>query len=334
MRRGALLCFLLSMACSQPSPPAPARAFYSWRTRFAPTPIELEALKRLRVTRLYLRAFDVAWRAGAAVPVGRVALEAGPPPGVEVVPVVFVTNEAMRRTDDPGALAERTWREVRSLGLAFAELQVDCDWTTQSRGAYFAFLEALRALAAPHAVHLSATIRLHQVKYARRTGVPPVERGALMFYNVGELVAGAPRPSIFNAEDASRYLERLDEYPLPLDTALALFSWAVHERGARVVGLLEKPDVAALAAEPALSPDGPGRYRVTRDALVGGAHLAEGDVLRLEQMTPALAHQAAALLDGALHPKGPTTRILFDLDERTLAAHPLDDLDALFLPRP
>lgn len=333
MRAWQLIGAVLFAACSRP-PTAPDRAFYAWRTRFALTEKETAALTRLHVTRLYLRAFDVAWRGDAAVPVARVVLDAPVPGGVQLVPVVFLTNETMLHEPQPAALAAKVWREVQSLGLRFDELQLDCDWTTKSRATYFAFLEALGRLASEQRVRLSATIRLHQVKYARRTGVPPVERGVLMFYNVGALEAGAPRPSIFNAEDASKYVATLDDYPLPLDAALPIFSWAVHERGDRVVGLVEKPDLAALAAEPGLAADGEERFRVKSDLLFAGEHLAAGDTLRLERMTPARAREAAALLDHSFHPRGPTTRILFDLDERNLATHDLEHLDALFTPRP
>lgn len=334
MSRLLVLGLFLVTACARPAPSPPARGFYAWRTRFSLSDVERDALGRLHVTKLYLRLFDVARRNGAPVPVGRVQLDAPLPAGVEVVPVVFLTNETLLHEADPAALAGHVWAEVKSFGLNFTELQLDCDWTPQSRATWFRFLEVLRGLAGAESVRLSSTIRLHQVKYAARTGVPPVERGMLMFYNVGTLEAGAARPSIFNAEDAAKYVATLDDYPLPLDVALPVFSWAVHERGERVVGLVEKPDLTALRAEPALVPEGGEQFRATRDLLWAGAHLAEGDVLRLERMTPERTRQAAALLDQSFHPRGPSTRVLFDLDERNLATHTLEELDALLAPRP
>ena len=77
---------------------------------------------------------------------------------------------------------------------------------------------------------LSATIRLHQVKYYKQAGIPPVDRGMLMFYNMGKLNALTAENSIYNSNDAAGYIETVDDYPLKLDLALPAFSWAVHFR--------------------------------------------------------------------------------------------------------
>jgi hypothetical protein len=126
------------------------------------------------------------------------------------------------------------------------ELQIDCDWTDLTRAAFFDFVTELRVLVHREGALLSATIRLHQVKYRERTGVPPVDRGMLMFYNMGGITADADTRSIFDRARAESYLARLPEYPLPLDAALPIWSWTVHTRGDRVVGLLQSTDPAEL----------------------------------------------------------------------------------------
>ncbi len=318
--------------CSRPG--RTTRAFYFWKTTFRLAPVETEALARHRIQRLYLRLFDVAWdRAAAkAVPVGRLAFGQPVPEGLEVVPVVYLTNAVFEQGTEPVGLARQVWTLARAMAgegaFVFPELQVDCDWTDSTREAFFAFCRALREQAAP--VRLSATIRLHQVKYARRTGVPPVERGMLMFYNVGSLQAAPQRPSIFNEEDAGRYVAQLDAYPLPLDAVLPVFSWAVQGREGRVVGLLPKPDEAALGANPALTSLGPGRYRASAATLLRGAYLQEGDTLAVEAMRPGEARAAADLLARHFHPRSPFAIALFDLDERNLKAHGPEDLEALY----
>src|SRR5207253_974111 len=115
------------------------------------------------------------------------------PPGIEVVPVIYLRESALRRGGPEGArdLAAQVWREVdaraREAHLAVRELKMDCDWSEGTRAAYFTFLATLRDLARPTGITLSATIRLHQIKYRERTGVPPVDRGMLMFYNIGRI---------------------------------------------------------------------------------------------------------------------------------------------------
>jgi hypothetical protein len=179
-------------------------------------------------------------------------------------------------------------------------------------------------------VRTSATIRLHQVKYSGRTGVPPVDRGMLMFYNVGRLSADPARPSIFNAEDAARYASFLDGYPLPLDGALPIFSWAIQGRSGQVIGLLPKPDLAALDAASGLRRVSADRYQATGPTLLGGDYLQAGDTLAIEAATPRVARQAAALLAGHYHPRGEFTLALFELDERNTQSYEPQDLEAVY----
>jgi hypothetical protein len=324
--------------------PAAARAFYYWRTTFALSPAEERALRELHVDRLYVRMFDLAWDAVAAAPaeLGAIAPAADAhvhvPTTVEIVPVVFLRDEVLRRTGVAGAaaLAARTWRGVQAraaaLGIAPRELQLDCDWTDASRDAFFAFVRALRTVTRGSRLALSATIRLHQVKYRERTGVPPVDRGMLMFYNMGTFRSDVGARAIFDADAAQKYLARVADYPLPLDVALPIWSWTVHLRDDRVVGLLQSTDPAELAALPFLADAGPDRHVATRTAFLHGELIREGDVLAGEVTGPAETLAAARLVASHLAPPGgaPRTVSLFDLSERNLTRHGNDPLDQVF----
>jgi hypothetical protein len=248
----ALLLALASCkaAASSDGPPA-GRAFYYWRTTFALSSAERAALSEARVSTLYVRVFDLGWSAieSRAEPLGALTATEPAPAGVEVVPVVYVKNEVFQQLarDRIGELARTTWAAVRErttiLGAPH-QLQLDCDWTPSTRDAYFEFLRQLRQVAG---VPLSATIRLHQIKFREKTGVPPVERGMLMFYNMGTFNAALGQRAIFDAPIAAQYLERLPSYPLPLDLALPVYSWTVQLRDDRVVALLQATDPARPA---------------------------------------------------------------------------------------
>jgi hypothetical protein len=332
--RAVLLLACLLAGCAKS--PDGKRAFYFWRTDFALSPAEQSQLTTNRVSRLYLRLFDVSWNqlTAQAEPIGLTTFTTPPPPGLEVVPVVFLRNELFTHDPDPAALADRLHTLVRARaqtgGFSFHELQVDCDWTDSTREAFFAFCRRLRTNLRADGATLSATIRLHQIKYSQRTGVPPVERGMLMFYNLGRLAADTERPSIFNTEDAARYTASIDAYPLPLDAALPVFSWAVQSRAGRVVALLSKPKLDELAANASLENAGARRYVAQAPSFVSGGYLQIGDTLSLEVMTPAASKEAAELLARHFHPRGPFTISLFDLDERNLHDWTSKDLDTLF----
>ena len=340
MRGLVLVVALTAAACSASArsadAPPPQRAFYYWRTTFQLSPAEQRAIAELGVSRLYLRVFDVTWSTAEAAPsmIGKVVPASGArvPTGVEVVPVVFLRDEVLRRAPRAtAALARDVWAEVvrrmALLGQAPRELQLDCDWTDSTRDTFFALVAAVRAAAK---LPLTATIRLHQIKYRERTGVPPVDRGMLMFYNMGTFSADPEARAIFDPASAARYLARVSEYPLPLDVALPIWSWTVHLRDERIEGLLQSTDPDELAALPFLTRAGSDRYVVTRSAFLHGTLLREGDVLKLEVTGPAEVLAAAEQISPHLAAGARRTVSLFDLSERNLARHAVATLDQVF----
>ncbi|MDR3556328.1 MAG: hypothetical protein P4L55_16360 [Syntrophobacteraceae bacterium] len=317
--------------------PRATRAFYYWRTVFALSHSEKAVLRDHGIERLYLRFFDVAFDPvrGRAVPLALCQFRQQPPPGVAIVPVVFFENAVFERGCDPGALAEKVWKLVREMAgsqsLSFRELQLDCDWSQSTRQSYFQFCRALGSSCRPEGIRLEATIRLHQVKYFRRTGVPPVDRGMLMFYNMGRISANPLRPSIFNVEDAARYTAGLTRYPLPLDGAVAIFSWLIHAgANGRVCGLMEKIDTATLDKSPFLRHISSGRYQVVASAFFQGTYLNRGDTLVVEAMTPDVSRRAASMLADINLPGKHFTLALFDLDQRNLQRYSDRDLESLY----
>lgn len=312
------------------------RSFYYWRTTFALSPAERAALVDVGVTRLYVRMFDIEWNASERRPrmVGKLAVarDQRVPPGIEVVPVVFIRQDVFKQLDAAtGAqLARDTWSEVKQrselLGATPREFQLDCDWTDSSRDRFFGFTRDVRSASG---VTLSATIRLHQIKYREKTGVPPVSRGMLMFYNMGTFSAEVGDRAIFDAAQAEKYLARVDDYPLPLDVALPIWSWTVHVRDDRVIDLLQSTDPDELPKLDFVIPGGLDRFVVTRNAFLHGALLRQGDVLKVERMAPRDTQAAADLLRPHLA-SGTRTVALFDLSERNLQRHGKDTLSVLF----
>lgn len=329
---GAMVCALLLAGCRRPV--APTRAFYYWRTTLALSQAERGAIERHHIQRLYLRLFDVVWDKTAATPVGRIEFNQPVPSNLDVVPVVYVANSVFEKEPKAEDLADRVWGLVAGMantgGFAFRQVQVDCDWSDSTREAFFAFCRTLRARAHAAHVELSATIRLHQIKYPHRTGIPPVDRGMLMFYNMGQLVAEPARTTIFNSEDASRYVSFVEDYGLPLDAALAVFSWGIHSRDGQIVGIINKTTAATLDALPALRREADQRYRAASPSLLHGTYLQEGDLVMQETMTPQLTRQSAALLAGHFHPRTGATLALFDLDERNLNNYGPQDLEDIY----
>lgn len=313
-----LFLFLLT-CCTQPETQI-SPAFYHWRTRLALTETERNYLHGLRVKKLYAKFFDVDWSESAQQALPQALIELAPetlPDSLVLIPTVFITNRTFLNlpASEIPQLAANICDKIKALAKApFEEVQLDCDWSEKTRDAYFQLLISLRACFGA-TVSLSATIRLHQVKYAEQTGVPPVDRGMLMFYNMGDVEAGEEWNSILNLETAQQYLDKnTARYPLPLDVALPLFSWGVLFREGKMIRLINNLSAADLARDERLRATGPNRFEVVRSGYLDGNYLYTEDEIRIEAVQTENLMAAAQLLK----------RYLPQASQRNLAFYHLD----------
>jgi len=258
-------------------------------------PQEQALVKQLGVQRLYVKFFDVDWDAELQAPAPLAPIELAPESyaGLELVPAVFITNRTLERLpkEQVNGLADKIYDKIFSLAaqdgnLRIREVQMDCDWAGRTREAYFQLLSRLREKLAPQGILLSATIRLHQARYPGRTGVPPVERGILMFYNMGQLQQWDEPNSILNLEAAEPYLKGYEAYPLPLGLALPLFRWGVLFREGQMIKLVNNLSEERLAGNPRYKPLGNRRFEVVEGTFLEGHYLYPGDLIRLEAVGP------------------------------------------------
>ncbi|SDD23523.1 hypothetical protein SAMN04487894_10778 [Niabella drilacis] len=311
------------------------RAFYYWKSIFAPTSYEKRRADSLGVTTLYLKLFDVVWNKTSKAPEPAARLLVKDTAWLlqkKIIPAVFITNECFYEQDSmqivqlaknitslAGKLAEQN-----GFG-SYPELQVDCDWSGATRDRYFQFLRTVREL--NRGKRIAATIRLHQVKYRQSSGVPPVDRGLLMCYNMGDLQQAAVKNSIIDAQEFRRYIQRVATYPLPLDAGLPLFSWVVvFDKGA-YAGLIRNADISPGGA-PALERSGTG-YRVLKDTLLGGRLIKTGQFLRPERSDAATVNAVGRLLSGKLGGRKLSVA-LYHLDSLTLNKYSLYELESIY----
>ena len=88
-------------------------------------------------------------------------------------------------------------------------------------------------------VKISTTIRLHQLSMAP----PPVDYGVLMVYNTGSPAKWKERNPILDIRDVAPYLNRLDDYPLPLAAAYPVYLWVRNIQGLRVEHEVEAEEI-------------------------------------------------------------------------------------------
>jgi hypothetical protein len=333
-----LFCLLTSClicACHSRKRVLVNRSFYYWKTRFELTDNEQKVLKDLRVKKLYMKFFDVDILENDYYPAGTLQVRSNIPEGVEVVPVVFITNRTLKKVNEYeiGTLASRVSSKIEAMRQCFNtppvfhEIQIDCDWSEDTRDKYFDFLQRLDR-ESQHKLKVSATIRLHQVKYADRTGIPPVREGTLMFYNMGQLKNINGGSSIFNEADAAPYLVNFDTYPLKLNVALAVFSWMVVYQNGEVSNLVNDFDTE-IKRDKNLHPVTTNVYEV-RGPVKGYENLMKaGDMVKFEEMTAEESMRAAALVDPHLK-EDSLGVILFDFNNANLKRYETTSLENIY----
>jgi len=295
------LLFISFPACLPDSRPLDLKpAFYHWKQTFSPDSASLHYLDSLGVRRLYVRFFDLGWDGGRQAPIPLSILEKGSPAfpeGLDLVPTLFITESCMARLE--GKAIDSLVQKVRGLLQRQlsewpdpVEYQIDCDWTGRSRESFFRFLQVFKkAVGKP----VSATLRLHQLKYPERTGVPPVDRGVVMYYNMGQVDAPGERNSILDNEVGRRYVGDLKDYPLPLDLALPLFRWGAVFRDGELLSLINGLSETDLVDPHRFRRSGEGWFELRKSTYLKGYYLYAGDRIRLEAAEPGSLLQASAL---------------------------------------
>lgn len=306
-------------------------SFYYWKSAFLIGNDEAALLDSLAINELYVKYFDVKWNrnTSAAEPVAVITFPDSASRHYAMIPVVYITVDALRNTPDNAipALAGKVLSLIKQInaatGVHMREVQFDCDWTDQTRSAYFHLLQWIRQHL-PADTRLSATIRLHQVKYRLRTGVPPVDRGMLMFYNMGELGQLEGPNSIYNAQTAGKYVSFCKNYPLPLDVALPAYSWGIHFREGKGMGILERLRAEELERDTLFEKKSPFLFQAKQSRLLHGDYFIMGDFVKIETISPALCEEAAKMLAPDVK-KEDRKVVFFDLDSSTISNYTIEN---------
>lgn len=299
------------------------KGFYFWKTTFNLEEPENLYLKNHPETKLYIREFDIDFKNGHPEPVKIISWK--DPRPADYTPVIFITNRTFQFTDfkQIEELAINVFDYLKKRKLP-EEIQLDCDWTEGTRAKYFYFLQKIKENTG---VKISATIRLHQIKFFEKTGVPPVDEGSLMIYNTGDWRKYSEINSVFDAQTVTSYIDKLPKYPLHLNIALPIFSQTVVYRSGIFHAFLPEISLNILKNASFLS-------EIKKDALfeckspgqIGGIQLRKGDILKMEKPDFDEILKIKNLILSKLNQKK-TSIILFHLDKTCLEKY---DTKALF----
>jgi len=314
------ILFFLIFSCQQQE--KPIISFFYWKTIFRLSPKEKNTLSENEVQKLYIRYFDIDLNSKTQEPFPRSPIRfEDKTSGYEIVPVIYIKNNVMLKKNlDITDLARKTNRFIEQINsknkISIQEIQIDCDWTLNSKDNYLNFINEFKKVSNKR---LTATIRLHQIKYFKKTKIPNVDHGVLMYYNVGKIAPDSLN-SIYDRTIATNYLSSLKNYPLSINVALPIYSWFIHIRDGKIIGLITKIDVATLKKSNSFILIKNNWFKVRKSNYKKGIYYKENDLLKPETITN------GDLLEMANDLKKNTTQnpkeiIFYDLDEFNIKNH-------------
>lgn len=310
-------------------------SFYYWKQSYNLTNIEQNYLKELKVKKIYIRFFDIKWNKLTKKPflVAPISFKTSTPQFMEVIPTIYITNNTISNCSETQIeeLADFILKNIKEAthpqNISTKGIQIDCDWSLSTKDKYFHLLKSIRNSMPKE--ELSATIRLHQVKFYKKTGIPPVDRGTLMFYNMDAVTDSTTANSILDLEIAQQYFYNFDEYTIPLDVALPLFKWGVVQRRGRVVQLINHLDTQLLANEQRFRKVKKHHYTVLESHYLNGFYIYKNDQIRLESVSKETLERSAQLLNKQLQRDTLLNLTYYHLDSTILEDFSIQDIQAI-----
>ena len=336
MKKLALLLGIVLLASCQTEkdkdPVAPAhRGIYHWKTTYNPSQWEREWMRKHKVDRLYVKLFDVepgvkhGYDDWSMVPVATTVFRQKLPREMEVVPVVYITVDAIRamgQSSDYAVTSRYAQMLVTRIESMMAEhwdgtlkeVQLDCDWTWSTRAEYFKFCWWVKRILHEKGIRLSGTLRLHQLSqvgqyYEFDGGAIPFDRSLLMCYNTGRIGDVNIQNSILDFNDVTPYLQRYNGDSLPCcDVAYPVYGWGVaFDEEGYFVRLINSHTLA--------------EGKAWKDAPVQQAAIREDwgepeDIVKTQAALPKLDNEH--------------TTILFHLDSLNLSKYSHEDIETFY----
>lgn len=310
---------------AESSPPesveAKNRSIYHWKTTFNLTPDDSTFISKHKITRLYVRMFDVGMERNESndslevVPLGTTRFKSAFPKYCEFIPTVYITQDALKAyCYGEWKLAELIVTRVKAMASwnelgNFSELQYDCDWTVGTRKSFERLCEETQKILSKDGIVLSGTIRLHQLEEAAY----PFDRGVLMVYNTGSFVNPNTTNSILDYDDVSKYLSsksRINNFLKARKTNC------------------QKIDIAYPTFNWGLVFDNNGQFkRIVKD--IEGYTPEQGEQLRVEKSDYKEINRVKALVDSLLW-TAINGNIIYHLDPQNLKNYSSEEIEKIY----
>jgi len=151
-----------------------------------------------------------------------------------------------------------------------------------------------------------------------------------MCYNMGNLKLAGDNNSILDVNVAEKYLNNLQDYPLPLDVALPLFNWCLlYDNENRFTGILRDVQESDLNKNKVFAALQKNIYAVNKDTLWKGYNLVKNETLRYESCSETdlykLADFVASKMNGISF-----SLVFYHCDSAVLSKHNNYELEKIY----
>ena len=289
-------CFIFSCTTKE----HPPIALYYWKQTYSLQQNQKKLLSDLKSKKIYVKYFDVVLenKDKHAKPIALIDFKTKP--NQEVIPCVYIQNNVFKFTENQKGLALKVSKLVNQISkrqsIRLKEIQLDCDWTNTTKSHYFQFLKELKKQQ-PTTI-ISSTIRLHQLKYPEQTGIPPVEKGVLMCYNMDDIDHFETPNSIISTDVFAQYVTKNTKYDLTLDLALPIYQWGLVFRLGQL-SLIVNDICNKDLSNPNFKKVTKNSYQVLNNHYLNGNYVCKGDLIRLETSSPSVIKSVIKILNSS-----------------------------------
>lgn len=286
-----LLIILIFSSCTKEKNTKNSYAFYHWKSKAVYTDFYKEVLEITKTNHIYMHYFDIEKVQkpkkdnDGIFPTYVLKNIAKPYNNYDIVPVVYISNSVFKTKKlNILDLSNRIQKLIHQISLKhfnkkINEIQLDCDWTKTTRFAYFELIKYLKK-----EFTIDVTIRLHQIKFKHKTGIPPVKKGTLMLYNIGDL-KNKQQNSILENTIVKKYITTNTTYPLLLNVGLPLFSQTIVTNTSNKIKIIKNTERNILETDKHFKKIDHSNFEIAIDTLYKGFYLSKGFQLKLEELS-------------------------------------------------
>ncbi|MAZ58683.1 MAG: hypothetical protein CMP56_04700 [Flavobacteriales bacterium] len=252
---------------------------YYWKNNAYLTQKQKEILNTSSIKCIYLKICDFKWSESTKkieTPSISNIIESNK----HIIPVFFIENKVFKMKNGK-EFYEFFQQKIKDFEYLkdVKNIQIDCDWTIETQNNYFSFLKYLKQ----NGYLTEVTLRLHQIKHSKITGIPDVETGVLMIYNLTSPAIFNQKNSIYNYNLAHSYLNgHINKYPLKIKVALPAFSWGVHFQYEKIQRLISNTTLEDYNTEE-LQEIKPNLFKSNKPFYFKNIPINKRDIIRYEE---------------------------------------------------